>query len=133
MTKEEDILIGMFGRKSHFSVPEGYFQNITQTVMDRLPEGEVHVLEMHTSFLHRLTIRKIAAVVSALIVITGTIFYVSSLSRTSTSTVAHTEKTTPVVESIDDGSYGTFEEVADYTMLDNEQIYSSLMAENYKN
>lgn len=133
MIKEEDILISMFGRESHFSVPEGYFQNITQTVMDRLPEEEVRVLEMHSSFLHRLPVRKIAAVVGALFVITGTAFYVSSSSRNTTTSMAHVEKNVPVVETADDGCYGTFDEVADYTMLDNEQIYSSLMAENYKN
>lgn len=133
MIKEEDILVSMFGRESHFSVPEGYFQNITQTVIDRLPKDEVRVLEMHSSFLHRMPVRKIAAVVSALTVIAGTILYASLSSRNAVPTIAHAEKGEPVIETAEDGCYGTFDEVADYTMLDNEQIYSSLMAENYKN
>ncbi len=38
--KEEDKLLEKFGRKNPFNVPEGYFENFTNELMDKLPEKE---------------------------------------------------------------------------------------------
>lgn len=39
--KEEDELLRKCGTKNPFSVPEGYFDNFTRELMDKLPEKEV--------------------------------------------------------------------------------------------
>lgn len=38
--KEENEILKKAGTKNPFSVPEGYFENLTQEVMSRLPEKE---------------------------------------------------------------------------------------------
>lgn len=134
MMKEESILIGMVGRENHFSVPNGYFDTFASELMEKLPNREACVLEMRPSVWRRLPIRKIAAVLGAVFVMSGTtVLYMNSQSKNSVATVADTSGTIPREMSIMQEDYGTFDEVADYTMLDNEQIYSTLMAENYKN
>ena len=36
--KEEDMLLSKVGRSNPFTVPEGYFEGLTNQVMERLPE-----------------------------------------------------------------------------------------------
>lgn len=38
--KEEDILLKKLGKENSFKVPEGYFENLTSDVMNKLPEKE---------------------------------------------------------------------------------------------
>ena len=38
--KEEDKLLRKVGTTNPFTVPEGYFENLTSEVMNRLPEKE---------------------------------------------------------------------------------------------
>lgn len=38
--KEEDKLIQKTGKKNPFSVPDGYFDNLTPEIMNRLPEAK---------------------------------------------------------------------------------------------
>ncbi|MDD3036775.1 hypothetical protein [Bacteroides sp.] len=38
--KEEDILLKKIGKEHSFKVPEGYFENLTSEVMNKLPEKE---------------------------------------------------------------------------------------------
>lgn len=48
--KEDDILLKKLGKENSFKVPEGYFENFTSEVMNKLPEKEkVAFEEEHTS------------------------------------------------------------------------------------
>lgn len=38
--KEEDTLLKKIGKEQPFKVPEGYFENLTSEVMNKLPEKE---------------------------------------------------------------------------------------------
>lgn len=38
--KEEDTLLKKLGKENSFKVPEGYFENFTSEVMNKLPEKE---------------------------------------------------------------------------------------------
>lgn len=38
--KEEDTLMKKLGKENSFKVPEGYFENLTSEVMNKLPEKE---------------------------------------------------------------------------------------------
>ena len=38
--KEEDILLKKLGKEESFKVPDGYFENLTSEVMNKLPEKE---------------------------------------------------------------------------------------------
>ena len=52
--KEEDELLRKCGTKNPFTVPEGYFENFSKELMEKLPEKEIslsepvsHVLRTH--------------------------------------------------------------------------------------
>ena len=38
--KEEDILLKKLGKENSFKVPDGYFENLTSEIMNKLPEKE---------------------------------------------------------------------------------------------
>lgn len=40
MSKVEDKILKMAGRETPFRVPDGYFENLTERIMDGLPEVE---------------------------------------------------------------------------------------------
>ena len=40
MSKVEDKIVKMAGRETPFRVPDGYFENLTERIMDGLPEVE---------------------------------------------------------------------------------------------
>ena len=43
MLKEDNILNSRFGKKNHFQVPAGYFDQLTDRVMANLPEQEPRI------------------------------------------------------------------------------------------
>ena len=47
--KEEDILLKKLGKENSFKVPDGYFENLTSEVMNKLPEKEKLLLRKNLS------------------------------------------------------------------------------------
>ena len=43
--KEEDELLRKCGTKNPFTVPEGYFENFSKELMEKLPEKEISLSE----------------------------------------------------------------------------------------
>lgn len=124
--KEEKILHTMFGKENHFSVPEGYFDTFAEKIMEQLPDSDARIIEMRAeSWWHRMPLRKIAAAMSAIAVLSGGAMLYKN--HTPQASMANTLVEHQQTESSD---YGTFEQMADYTMLDNQDIYTSLVAEN---
>lgn len=126
--KEEKVLNNMFGKENHFTVPEGYFDSFAVHLMGQLPVAEARVIEMHAQpWWHRLPMRKVAAAVGVAVVLGGSgLFYASHRMQ------GYVPMASTHVEQQEGGSsdYGTFDQMADYTMMDNETIYASLVAEN---
>jgi len=147
MMKEENILNKHLGRENHFQVPAGYFEQLPDRVMAQLPSlesieraassQEASLIKMSSprtmwqnQSLH-LSLRKIAAAVAAVVVLVGgslATFHYTQHSQ-GTGVVAHAD---PAQHKVMVGSSdeATFNEMADYTMMDNETIYASLIAEN---
>ncbi len=126
MIKEEQILKERFGTENHFTVPDNYFDTFADRLMMQLPEQETPVVRL--SLWHRLPLRKIAAAVAVVTAMaTGTLYVVQRTSHTPHVQVVHVEKSH---EDVEDASseYGTIDEMFDYTMTDNQEIYASLMA-----
>ncbi len=71
MLKEDNILNSRFGKKNHFQVPAGYFDQLTDRVMANLPEQEPRIIHMQPSLWQRMPLRKIAAAVAVLAVMGG--------------------------------------------------------------
>ena len=127
MMKEEKILKDKLGNANPFKVPEGFFDAFADQLMDRLPEADARVIEMRPeSWWHRMPLRKIAAVVGAAAVLAGGGVLYSHHASSSVSVAHATEQ--PAVEN--GSEYGTFDQMADYTMIDNQDIYASLASDN---
>lgn len=126
--KEENILIERFGKENHFTVPEGYFDSFADQLMEQLPESTAHVIDIRSQkWWNRIPMRKMAAVIGIGIVLAGGAVMVDH-KMASRQTIADRAQG----EILHEGSteYGTFEQMADYTMMDNQDIYATLVAEN---
>lgn len=129
MMKEEKILKEKFGTANHFTVPDGYFDSFASQLMEQLPEShEHHVIEMHApSLWSRLPLRKIAAAIGVAVVLGGSSLYIVHQQSSGRENIA---KDASLHSSSGTTEYGSFDEMADYTMIDNQDIYASLVADN---
>lgn len=136
MMKEEHILKATLGTRNHFQVPEGYFDELASKVMASIPESQP-VVEMqveHTSQCARILslwqnakLRKVAAVACVALLLGGVSVGVgTSLSSRNDAQHVFGQNYTPVAQTED----SSFDEAADYTMLDNQEIYASLLSES---
>lgn len=122
-----------FGKDNHFEVPTGYFDNLTSQIMDRLLEHEVRIIEMPTRkpLWNRSVFRKVAASVAAIIVVSAGVL----VGLRNGVTKQHVQVAQQANIHGDNHSEGynddeTFNQMADYTMMDSQEIYASLIAEN---
>lgn len=128
MTREENILKERFGKENPFKVPDGYFDHLTERIMENLPEQEIRVIDIRSrqTLWQKLPLRKIAAAVAFVALLGGGSFWAFQHEGNS-KVVAHAkhhEQKAVVSEE------AAFNEMADYAMIDNETIYASLMTEN---
>ena len=117
-----------FGKENPFKVPDGYFDHLTERIMENLPEQEVRVIDIRSrqTLWQKLSLRKIAAAVAVAALLGGGTFWAWQHEGDS-KMVAHAKKHEQKTVSSDDAA---FNEMADYAMIDNEAIYASLIAEN---
>lgn len=138
--KEEKILRQTVGTATGFEVPEGYFDTFETQLMARIPAEETKVV--HLSAYRRISLlatsrktRKWAAAACAAIVVGVSSWAImqpharhqESQDATITANptaIAHHHTEPSAASSTQD----TFDEVVDYVMYDNQDIYSSLMA-----
>lgn len=128
MTREENILKERFGKENPFKVPEGYFDHLTEKIMENLPEQEIRVIDIRSrqTLWQKLPLRKIAAAVAVVALLGGGSFWALQHEGNS-KVVAHVKQHEQKAVSSEDAA---FNEMADYAMIDNETIYASLIAEN---
>lgn len=136
MMKEEHILKATLGTRNHFQVPEGYFDELVSKVMASIPESQP-VVEMQVehisqrarilSLWQNAKLRKGAAVACVALLLGGVSVGVgTSLSSRNDAQHVFGQNYTPVAQTED----SSFDEAADYTMLDNQEIYASLLSES---
>lgn len=119
MKKDEKILSKWFGKKEPFKVPKGYFDSFASNLMKHLPERSVR--QVKVAKMNRIEIRtwrpiSIAAATVCAIAI-GATAYFGSRTVTESSIASNQSK---VLQS----QYDVFDEMADYTMTDNEDFYA---------
>ena len=115
--KEEDILLKKLGKEDSFKVPDGYFENLTSEMMNKLPEKEKVVFkEEPVSTWTRL---KPLLYMAAMFVGAALIIRVASSDRKSVADidVAVTEIETEVI------SDEMIDMVLDRAMLDDYSLY----------
>jgi hypothetical protein len=123
MDKEEKRLITQFGRDEHFRVPDGYFEDFTAQLMDKLPEESHKTIIVN--FNHSLWNGRLhGGIVAAIIVFALTIGIYTYLGKFDV--IDSCERASmPKTEHLEENK-ANFDQMADYTMIDNEDIYASL-------
>lgn len=136
MIKEEQILKSRYGTQSPFCVPEGYFDELASRVMASVPESQP-ALDMQSEsasqgarivpMWHRVVVRKVAVIAGVVLLLGGASIGIgTSLSSRQAGKSVASGGWASVMHSEDN----SFDEVADYAMLDNQDIYASLLSES---
>lgn len=113
---EEEYIKNRMGKRNPFTVPEGYFEQLNDRIMSRLPEKE----EPKTALLKRLRPLLYAAACICVAIFSIAIYFNHA--------EVNNEQTAELqYEAI--YSDGYIDDATDYAMLDNEDIYYSLLAD----
>jgi len=105
MIQDDQILKETVGQRNAFKVPDGYFEQLTSQVMNQLPEKKARTM-MLRGWMY-------AAACSVAALLLGVTYYM------------HHQDTQK--EMVAESNY--IEEVADYAMIDNMDIYACLSDE----
>ena len=123
MMNEEEYLRSRMGTKNPFTVPEGYFEQLTAQVMDRLPEkkpAKVAVMKRLRPWLYAAACVCIGVFVAAV-----------AFNQQSDDLQGQQQMANMNQENVNYYSDSYIEEAADYAMIDNQEIYSYLLADMY--
>lgn len=118
MDKEEKTFHIQFGKAQPFKVPDGYFEDFEKQLMARLPQTKpvAEVVEMRRPRL--LLGRRMAMVAAGVCVVLfgATLYHRLSLPN---------EQSSGTIAQMEGKAYDmTIDQMADYTMMDNEDIYA---------
>lgn len=116
MMTEEKKIKQMTHGATGFKVPEGYFENFTQRMMEQIPEEQVVHTPLWSRWMRSTAVRIAAA--AMFIGVIGTVFLAVN-EHFSTSTTAKQEEQSEYMD-----------EALDYAMINNNEIYMYL-SENH--
>lgn len=122
MMNEEDYLNSKMVKRNPFTVPEGYFEQLTSQVMQKLPEAKAEkpaLIKRLRPWLYA------AACVCVGVFIAAVAFNNNNEEVRKQMRIATAEQKS--VESYYSDSY--YEDEANYAMVDNQDIYAYLLAE----
>ena len=116
MMNDEKYIREKMGTRNPFTVPDGYFDSLADQVISKLPDTR------RPAIVRYLRPLLYAAACAVLAVAVGT-FYRNAAVTDADHLVAHQQ------ENVATYSDTYMEDMADYAMLDNEEIYASLLAD----
>lgn len=126
--REEDIIRKKFGKKEPFTVPENYFADFADRLMNELPEKNVPVVNKPAAKVRHLRYWLATAAVLCSVAVTGAWVYLrqASASKTPVASVSveHDLNVTPETESV------YMEDMLDYALVDNSEIAMYLTGTN---
>ena len=124
---DEKILKERFGKKQPFSVPDGYFDRFAADMMSRLPQTPAAPAAVHLPVRH---LWRRVALAAAFVGVAATASMVYLHGNTAPDTRLTARKAVPV-QTPAGISYecSSLDMAADYTMLDNDDIYA-MVSEN---
>ena len=117
MDKEERFLKEHLGSEEPFRVPDGYFDNLPDRIMEGLPERRARVVGMRRKSHYRYGVVGMAAASVCAVVFGLNLFLAKHDAKTSHLTGTQEEYASS-------NSYNIIDQTADYSMLDNEDIYA---------
>ncbi len=126
MMNEEEYLKSKVGNRNPFTVPAGYFEQLAQQVMDRIPAvtQELKPAPKKTVFKQLRPWLYAAACVCVGVFTAGVLFNSQNDNSKELEQMATLEQ-----ENINYYSDNYIDEEADYAMFDNQEIYACLLAD----
>ena len=118
--KEEDEILRKFGAGNYFTVPDGYFDNLTAEVMNKLPEKEtkLQIKRQNTVWQRVRPWLYMAAVFSGLLI--GIRFMFTNTTKSEKTTIATVDlKGTDIPDEY-------IETAIDHSMMDDYSLYQYL-------
>ena len=144
MINEEDFLNSKMGKRNPFTVPEGYFEQLTQQVMDKIPQAVTKEMTPLTTtevkparkpakvaVMKRLRPWLYAAACICVGVFIAAIAFNNRSEVTAPQPAAQQIAIANEQTDYDYYSDSYIEEEAEYAMIDNQEIYACLMADMY--
>lgn len=136
MMNEEEYLNSKMGKRNPFTVPEGYFEQLTQQVMDRIPQTAATKEMQPVQKPARVAVMKHIRpwLYAAACICVGV--FIAALAFNDRSEVVAPQPTSQQIAANDQTDYGYYSDAyidaeADYAMIDNQEIYACLMADMY--
>lgn len=123
MEKEGKYIEEKFGRRTPFTVPDGYFDDFASQIMQQLPEREADptakVVSIKASWWqrYRKAVVGVAATVCVALAGAGVVFHHHVSQAANDHVAAQSNVTTPA-------GYSVMDAMADYTMLDSDDMYA---------
>ena len=128
----EELLKQKFGQENPFKVPEGYFDNFASNFMKQLPEETPKAVEVEMPVTKRTWItpmRRFAIAASFAAVLFGAATYYAS-TGVNNDNATQAEMASSTLKNTETKSVQTdymMEEMVDFAMIDNAEIYSYLI------
>ncbi len=135
MINEEDFLNSKMGKRNPFTVPEGYFEQLTQQVMNKIPQAVTTEMKPVRKPAKIAVMKRLRPWLYAAACICVGVFIaaIAFNNRSEVATPQPASQQIAVNEPTDYNYYSDsyIDEEADYAMIDNQEIYACLMADMY--
>ena len=120
MDENEKWLRSHYGNDNPFTVPEGYFESLSDSIMSSLPEQQTHVVAMGNNSWKRKIAAAVAVAASVAVVISVSITGGFRLGTTQPANGGSVDDS----EQVSSTEYTVVDEMANYAMLDNVDMYA---------
>lgn len=126
--REEDIIRKKFGKKEPFTVPENYFADFADRLMNELPEKNAPVVNKPAAKVRHLRYWLATVAVLCSVAITGAWIYLRQASASKTPVASVSVECDLNVTSETESVY--MEDMLDYALVDNSEIAMYLTGTN---
>lgn len=126
--REEDIIRRKFGSKEPFTVPENYFADFAERLMNELPEKNAPVVHTPIAKVRHLRYWLATAAVVCSVAVTGAWIYLKQAAASKTPVASVAVEREINVSSETESLY--MEDMLDYALVDNSEIAMYLTGSN---
>ena len=132
MMNEEDYLNSRMGKNNPFTVPEGYFEQLTKQVMDKIPQAVITEMKPEKKPARVAVMKRLRPWLYAAACICVAVF-IAAIAFNDRSEMATPQAASQQLAVNNQSDYGYYsdsyiDEEAEYAMIDNQEIYACLMA-----
>jgi hypothetical protein len=123
MMKRDKFLEAKFGHDNHFSVPDGYFDDFATRLMEQIPEEDNRKIVLRPRKSGHIVTMRLRIIIAAAC-LCAAIFSVSGYMLFSPSPTPQQTSNVSADKAMQPSGAAALQQVADYAMLDNNDIYA---------